>query len=88
MDDVTRNRIESFDRCEQWFTDHSAVIGASDKLKTNKNEFVDELALLRTDVGSQTAAISESEEQTDVKFASREDGVDASKLAKPFAIWD
>lgn len=75
MDDVTRKRIESFDRCETWFGDHEAGVNSNVKLKTNKNTFIDKLTILRTEVGARAGAVSESEEQTDVKGATREDCV-------------
>ena len=90
MDDVTRRRIESFDGCEQWFIDHAAGIDANIMFKTKRNLFVAKLGDLRTTVGAQAGAVSESEEQTGVKGADREDCVEiavkvnlAAKAAEP-----
>ena len=75
MDDVTRWRIESFDRRAQWFADHSAGVNANGKLKTNVADFTPKLAALHTEVGTHAGAESEGKEQTGVKADSREDGV-------------
>lgn len=75
MDDVTRNRIDAFDRCEQWFDDHATGVNAINKLKTLVIDFKAKLTTLHDTAGEQTGAVSESEEQTDVKGVSREDCV-------------
>ncbi|MCC7309249.1 MAG: hypothetical protein IT173_16935 [Acidobacteria bacterium] len=31
MDDVTRNRIDAFDRCEQWFDDNAVGVSILEK---------------------------------------------------------
>jgi hypothetical protein len=76
MDDVTRNRINSFDNCEQWFSDHAAGVDSNGKLKDTKNQFNAKLTTAHTLEGEVAGAVSESEEQTGVKAASREDGVE------------
>lgn len=75
MDDITRWRIESFDRDAQWFADHSTGVDSNGKLKDTKNAFVAKLADLHTEVGTHAAAESEGKEQTEVKADSREDGI-------------
>ncbi len=75
MDDVTRRRIEAFDRSKQWFIDHDAGVNSNLKLKTNRQAFDAELTALQAEVGEQTAAVSESQEQTEVKATDREDCV-------------
>lgn len=75
MDDVTRNRIDAFDRCEQWFDDNSTGVDAVAKLKLLAVDFKAKLTTLHDTAGEQSGAVSESEEQTDVKGVSREDCV-------------
>jgi len=90
MDDVTRNRIDAFDRCEQWFDDNSAGVNSNNKLKNLVLDFDAKLATLHDSAGEQSGALSESEEQTDVKGDNREDCVAiaqkvsrAAKAAEP-----
>ena len=90
MDDVTRNRMDAFDRSKQWFSNHDAGVNSNGKLKTNRQAFDAELADLHAVVGEQTAAVSESEEQTGVKAVDREDcvqiAVKVNKAAKAAVI--
>ena len=90
MDDVTRNRIDAFDRCSQWFIDNAAGVNSNVKLKNLAVDFNTDLTTLHTEAGEQSGAVSESEEQTDVKGTSREDCVAiaqkvsrAAKAAEP-----
>ncbi len=90
MDNVTRRRIESLDRCDTWFTDNAAGVALNVKLAANKTGFVAKLAALRANVGMQTAVVSESFEQTNVKGGGREDCVEiavkvnrSAKAAEP-----
>jgi len=75
MDDVTRNRIDAFDRCLQWFTDYAAGVNAIGKLKNLVIDFTAKLTLLHDTAGEQSGAVNESVEQTGVKDVSREDCV-------------
>ena len=90
MDDVTRRRIESFDQCEQWFTNYAIGVNAHNKLKITKDAFAAKLGGLHGNVGGRSAAVSESAEQTGVKGVGREDCVEiaakvnrAAKAAEP-----
>lgn len=90
MDDVTRNRIDAFDRCSQWFIDNAVGVNSNTKLKNLVVDFDAKLATLHTEAGEQSGAVSESEEQTGVKGDSREDciaiAIKVNKAAKAAEI--
>ena len=90
MDDVTRNRIDAFDRCAQWFIDNATGVNSNIKLKNLAVDFDAKLATLHTEAGEQSGAVSESEEQTGVKGDSREDciaiAIKVNKAAKAAEI--
>ena len=76
MDDVTRNRIESFDDRKAWFDDHTTVVDTNLKLKNLRDtEIFPKLIALHGETGTHAGAESEGEEQTDVKDVSRETGI-------------
>lgn len=65
MDDVTRNRIAAFDRCEQWFHYNAAGVNTIGKLKNLALEFKTKLSTLQNTTGAHSGAVSESQEQAD-----------------------
>jgi len=52
MDDVTRKRIDAFDRCEHWFDDNAAGVNTIGKLKNLTLEFKTKLSTLQNTAGT------------------------------------
>ena len=86
MDDVSRNRIESFDNRKQWIVDHKTGVDTNTKLQDLRTVIFDKLAALHTEVGAHAGAASEGHEQTEVKADSREDGVQIAVSVREAAL--
>lgn len=73
MDDKTRNRVDAFERCDQWFTDHSAQVNSNTKLKNVVSDFSAKLADLHNAAAQEAGAADESKQNTNEKGGSREE---------------
>ncbi|HMU34666.1 MAG TPA: hypothetical protein PKC89_12470 [Pyrinomonadaceae bacterium] len=60
MDDVTRNRIDAFDRCEQWFAYNAAGVNTIGKLKNLALEVKTKLTTLDDTAGALVVSLTDN----------------------------
>lgn len=60
MDDVTRKRIDAFDRCEQWFAYNAAGVNTIGKLKNLALEFKTKLTTFHDTAGALVLSLTDN----------------------------